>query len=70
MPHFASPEKIWLELKTTDASLRLLNRTGRSDPRSWLAVKAAFTAMEDEIEALVSDRARNPLPAPSPGLPS
>lgn len=35
----------------------------------WKAAKAAFTAMEEEIEALISERSRNPLPRPSPGLP-
>lgn len=35
----------------------------------WVAAKAAFTAMEEEIEALIRERARNPLPVPSPGLP-
>jgi hypothetical protein len=35
----------------------------------WLAAKAAFGVMEEEIESAVSDRARNPRPAPPPGLP-
>lgn len=35
----------------------------------WAAAKAAFGAMEEEIEALVSGRARDPLLRPSPGLP-
>jgi hypothetical protein len=35
----------------------------------WEAVIAAYQAMQEEIETLVSDRARNPPPAPSQGLP-
>jgi hypothetical protein len=35
----------------------------------WQAAIDAYQAMQEEIEALVSDRARNPLPVPSPGLP-
>ena len=33
----------------------------------WRAAKEAFAVMEEEIEAALSDRARNPLPVPSPG---
>lgn len=35
----------------------------------WRSAKEAFAAMQAEIEAAVSDRARNPPPSPSPGLP-
>jgi hypothetical protein len=35
----------------------------------WREAKEAFGAMEEEIEALISDHARDPLPRPSPGLP-
>jgi hypothetical protein len=41
----------------------------REQYERWRAAKEAFAAMEEEIEAAVSGRARNPLPVPSPGLP-
>lgn len=41
----------------------------REQYERWQAAKAAFAAMEEEIEALISQRALNPPPAPSPGLP-
>lgn len=35
----------------------------------WEAALTAFLAVEEEIEALIDVRARDPLPRPSPGLP-
>jgi hypothetical protein len=41
----------------------------REQAGRWAQAKEAFGVMEEEIEALISDRARDPLPRPSPGLP-
>jgi hypothetical protein len=35
----------------------------------WQAAIDAYYAMQEEIEARIEDRSRNPLPVPSPGLP-
>jgi hypothetical protein len=35
----------------------------------WQAASDAYYAMQEEIEALIEDRSRNPRPVPSPGLP-
>jgi hypothetical protein len=63
-PDFEPYETYW----TTPEPYRVFD-VPREQYERWRAAKEAFRAMEEEIEALISDRARDPLPRPSPGLP-